>query len=195
MINLKSLTATLIATLMVAACGSEQAQQVAEVEEVKLEKKAPEVSFKPSDEAVYEGTVAKPGAPYSISYRIVGTAVVGSPVTVDLKVQSTLGPVPLLLAYRINDASSMMLPESQPADVRMEAVANEDSFRQQVTVIPQREGRLYLNVSATFETADGTMSTVTAIPVQVGSGTRELQEHGELDVDENGETIRVLSPE
>ena len=105
MSNVKTLTTTLIATLALAACGSEQVEQAAAVKEVELEKKAPQVSFKPSDEARYEGTVAKPGAPYSISYRIVGTAIVGSPLTIDLKVQSTLGPVPLTLAYRINDAS------------------------------------------------------------------------------------------
>lgn len=192
---MKFLITTLIATLALAACGSDQAEPAAAVKEVELEMKAPDVSFRPSDEPVYEGTVAKPGAPYSISYRIVGTAIVGSPLTIDLKVDSTLGPAPLTLAYRIHDASSMMLSESQPADVRMEAAANESSFNQQVTVIPQREGRLYLNVSATFETEDGTMSTVTAIPVQVGSGTRELQEHGELGVDEDGEAIRVLSQE
>jgi len=75
----------------------------------------------------------------------------------------------------------------------MEAAANDDEFKQQVTVIPQREGRFYLNVSASLESEDGTMSTVIAIPVQVGSGTREMQEHGELGVDENDETIRILS--
>ena len=135
MSNTRFLTTTLIASLALAACGSDQEQQVAAVKEVELEKKAPEVSFKPSDEPRYEGTVAKVGAPYSISYRIVGTAIVGSPLTIDLRVDSTLGPAPLNLSYRINDASSMMLAESQPADVLMEAAANESEFKQQVTVV------------------------------------------------------------
>ena len=64
--------------------------------------------------------------------------------------------------------------------------------RQQVTVIPMREGRLYLNVSASVETETGSMSTVTAIPIQVGDAPRELQDHGELTTDESGEAIRVL---
>ena len=76
---------------------------------------------------------------------------------------------------------------------QMEAAANETEFNQQVTIIPQREGRFYLNVSASYETEDGTMSTVTAIPIQVGTGARELQEHGEVQVGEDGEAVRVLT--
>ena len=75
----------------------------------------------------------------------------------------------------------------------MEPAANETQFRQQVTIVPQREGRFYLNVSASYQSEDGTTSTVTAIPIQVGTGARELQEHGEVQTDENGEAIRVLS--
>ena len=141
----------------------------------------------------YVSTVTKPGSPYSVKYRIIGTPIVGSPVTVDLQVESNQGTQPLNLEYRINDASSMVLGESQPASVRMEFAANESSFTQQVTIIPQREGRFYLNVSASFETADGTMSTVTAIPIQVGTGTRELQPHGEVQQDEDGNAVRVLT--
>ena len=62
----------------------------------------------------------------------------------------------------------------------------------QATIIPLREGRLYLNVSASIETEEGTMSTVTAIPVQVGEGGREVEENGTLSTDENGEAIRSL---
>jgi hypothetical protein len=87
----------------------------------------------------------------------------------------------------------MLFAESQPARVRIEAAANETDFSQRVTVIPQREGRFYLNVSASFETEGGTVSTVTAIPIQVGTGSRELQDHGEVQLDEDGEAIRVLS--
>lgn len=190
MINLKNLTTLLIGTIFLAACASEQDEQLATVE---LEEKAPAVDSKPADEPRFEGTVAKPGAPYSISYRIVGTAIIGSPLTIDLAIKSMAGPAPLNLAYRINDATSMVFAESQPSEIRMEAAANDDEFKQQVTIIPQREGRFYLNVSASYEAEDGTMSTVVAIPVQVGSGSREMQEHGELGVDENDEAIRILS--
>ena len=111
----------------------------------------------------------------------------------DLTIESLRGSRPVNLDYRINDASSMVFADSQPASVRMEPAANESEFKQQVVVIPQREGRFYLNVSASFETENGTLSTITAIPIQVGTGTRELQQNGEVELDESGETVRVLS--
>ena len=174
------------------ACGVEETDQATNADVVDIDKTAPSVSFKTSEND-YDGTVTKPGSPYSISYRIIGSPIIGSPLTVDLQVTSTLDPQPMTLDYRINDDSAMMFAESQPRSIRMELADNERAFKQQVTVIPQREGRHYLNLSASFETEYGTRSTVTAIPIQVGKGTRELQPHGELQKDENDETVRVLS--
>ena len=119
--------------------------------------------------------------------------IVGSPVTIDLLVTSTLGSQPVTVSYRINDASAMMFHESQPAEVEMAPAADDNFIAQQVTVIPQREGRLYLNVGASVETDNGSMSSMMAIPIQVGLGGRELEEHGEVQLDENGEAVRVLS--
>ncbi len=189
-----NLTAVTIVAISLTACGEDIEQNAAA--DVVVDKTAPtESGAKPapaSDEHA-AGTVAKPGSPYSISYRIVGTPIVGSPVVVDLEVSSSLGPQPVNLDYRINDASSMMFSESQPASIRLEMADNERSIKQQVTVIPQREGRFYLNVSASFETETGTQSTVMAVPIQVGSIGRELQENGAVELDENGEAVRVLS--
>jgi hypothetical protein len=53
---------------------------------------------------------------------------------------------------------------------------------------------LFLNVSASVETDGGKVSTVTAIPIQVGPAVRQ-QEKGTVTTDENGEAIRVLSGE
>lgn len=180
-----------IALAAVAACSSDDADKAVAAEPLDLAAKAPGVSFKPASDE-YDGTVAKPGSPYALSYRIVGTPIVGSPVVVDLRVRSSLGPRPVNLDYRINDASSMLFAESQPSSVRMEPADNENEIRQQVTVIPQREGRLYLNVSASFEDEGSTVSTVMAVPIQVGTGTRELIEHGTVRMDENDEAVRVL---
>jgi hypothetical protein len=181
-----------IALFALAACGSEKAEEKsvnnASVDEIPES----DISHKSQDPDL-GGAVVTPGSPFRVTYTIIGTPVVGSPVTVNLRIESASDSQPVNLEYRIRDASSMMLAESQPARVQMEPAANEKIFQQQVTVIPQREGRFYLNVSASFETEDGTRSTVTAIPLQVGSGTRELREHGEVQVDENGEAVRVLS--
>ena len=182
--SFRNLAIAAFASVGLFACGGGETVEVAT--------DGADASAKPSVDT-FVSTVVKPGSPYSVSYRIIGTPIVGSPVTVELQVESNQGTQPLNLEYRINDATSMVLGESQPATVRMEFAANESSFTQQVTVIPQREGRFYLNVSASFETADGTMSTVTAIPIQVGTGTRELLPHGEVELDEEGNAVRVLT--
>lgn len=187
----KNLTVCTAAIIGFAACGSEKADEEVTVK-VDVATEAPAVKFK-SEDPELGGATGTPGSPYRVSYRIIGTPVVGSPVTVDLLVESNQGSRPLNLEYRINDATSMMMAESQPSIVRLEPAANETSFNQQVTIIPQREGRFYLNVSASFETADGTMSTVIAVPIQVGSGSRELRPNGDVQIDENGEAVRVLT--
>jgi len=184
---------SLLLVVGLASCAAEKDVAALAVQEVEIDTTAPTVSFKPGDE--FSTTTAKPGAPYTIGYRIIGTPIVGSPVTIDLRVRSTLGPRPVTISYRINDASAMMLADSQPDSVYLEPAANESEFTQQVTIIPQRNGRLYLNVSASFQTDDGTMSTASAIPIQVGTGTRELTDNGTLSVDENGDAVRVLTSE
>jgi hypothetical protein len=191
MTRAKILAVFTIATFGLTACGSDKAEEQVETEG-EVVSSAPDASIKSVDPEL-DGAVVTPGSPYRVSYRIIGTPIVGSPVTVDLGVQSSRGPLPLNLEYRINDATSMVLAESQPASVRLEPAGDGATFTQQVTVIPQREGRFYLNVSAYFETVDGTMSTVTAIPIQVGTGSRELQPHGEVQLDENDEAVRVLT--
>ncbi len=190
MTRARQLVVLTIAMIGLSACGSDEAEEQTTAADVAVT--APDAGLK-NDDPGLGGAVVTPGSPYRVSYEIIGTPIIGSPVTVSLRIESLAGPRPITLDYRFRDASAMMLADSQPASVYMEPAANEDTFAQQVTIIPQREGRFYLNVSASFETEDGTMSTVTAIPIQVGTGTRELEEHGEVQQDENGEAVRVLS--
>jgi len=188
----KIIALSALASFGLSACGNSDVDESAVEAETTPAKSAPAVAgAKP--ESSYDGTVAKPGAPFSVSYKVIGTPIVGSPVTIDLLVTSTLGSQPVTVSYRINDASAMMFHEAQPAEVEMAPAANEDFIAQQVTVIPQREGRLYLNVGASVETDNGSMSSMMAIPIQVGLGGRELEEHGEVQLDENGEAVRVLT--
>lgn len=136
----------------------------------------------------------KPQGPVSIDYKIIGTPVVGQPVAVDLFVTSTAGEGEVTLDYRIGDMTALQFPETQAERTIMAAApAGEPASRQQVRVIPMREGRLYLNVTAKVQTETGTLSTAAAIPIQVGAAPkRVIEEHGELATDENGEAIRIL---
>jgi hypothetical protein len=189
----KTIALSVVVTFVITACGNSDVEESAVEAETRSTKETPEISLKPKPK--YDGTIAKPGAPFSVSYKVIGTPIVGSPVTINLRVMSTLGSQPIKVRYRVNDASTMMFHEAQPSEIEMAPAANENFVTQQVTVVPQREGRSYLNVSASFETEEGTMSTVVAIPIQVGKGGRDLQEDGEVQLDENGEAVRVLTPE
>jgi len=181
---------TLLTSLALVACGNPDVESDADAEVDVPKGKPPSVTFTPAGDAPATST---PVGPVSVSYRIIGKPVVGQPIAIDLNVVSTMGAQPVTVSYRINDATAMQLAVSQPESVSI-ALREDNSAggRQQVTVIPMREGRLYLNVSASVETETGSMSTVTAIPIQVGDAPRELQEHGELETDESGEAIRVL---
>ncbi|MDX1516039.1 MAG: hypothetical protein R3288_04320 [Woeseiaceae bacterium] len=177
--------AVLAAALALGACG--KADEPADEGAIAVTE--PRVTFTPKGEP---GATAKPSGPITIGYRIIGKPVVGQPVAIELAVVSTFGNEPVQVSYRINDRTAMQLADSQAATVTVSPTADERASLQQVTVIPMRDGRLYLNVSASVATDNGTMSTVTAIPIQVGEGTRTLQQQGELVTDDDGTTLRVL---
>ena len=173
----------LLLILGLAACGGDAGPDPAAAESVS----------KPPPEAAH---TVKPMGPVQIDYRIVGTPIVGQAVAIDLEVRSVEDPQAVTLSFRINDATAMQFPEAQPAEVRVAARSDESASQQQVRVIPLREGRLYLNVSAAVETESGTLSTVTAIPIQVGGpAARVPQQNGTLGTDEDGQPVRVMQGE
>ena len=175
-----------LSLLALAACGSEVEGTAAEVA---ANKPAAEAG-KPS--AQFDGTVTKIGSPFSISYSIIGTPVVGSPIAVELRVTSSIDVERAQLSYTFADDSSMVLHEAQPQTVDAEFATDERRLDERVTVVPMREGRIYLNVAASADASDGRITTMMAIPIQVGDGGRELEEQGELGTDEDGEAIRIL---
>ncbi len=188
---MKNLTVLfLFAAFVLSGCGQESAPSsgdVAVADKTKVDQSKPA--------SQWDGEVAKPGAPFRMNYRVIGTPVVGAPVSIDLRVTSTLGPQAVNLSYRVPDDTSMTLHEAQPANLVAEFAANEDFVDQRITIVPQREGRLYVTVAAAVDTDTGRATTTIAIPIQVGEGARELEEHGELGTDEEGESIRILTSE
>ena len=169
------------AMFLVAGCGNGDVEQADS--EAATAANAPDAS---------DRFTTKPQGPVSITYRIIGTPIVGRPVGIDLQVTSTLGPQAISLSYRVNDSTAMQLAEAQPARVAIAPTDDEGPSLQQVQIIPLREGRLFLNVSAAVEMENGTISTVTAIPIQVGAAARQNQQNGVITTDENGEQIRSL---
>ena len=145
-----------------------------------------------ADAAVAEGMAAKPQSPVAIDYRIIGTPIVGQPLAIDIEIRSLLGPQPISLQYRINDSTAMELAEAQPAQLSIAPMADSAPLVQQVRLVPLREGRLFLNVAASVEIEGGKVSTVAAIPVQVGAAPRQPAVNGTVTTDENDEAIHSL---
>ena len=190
---MKPLNSKLILALatagLVAACGSDAPTTSSEPAQPSAAAALPQ---KPSSGEVAATKDAKPFGPVRISHRIIGTPVVGQTVLVDLELRSAYGPAPVELSYRIPDTTALAFPEDQLQRVSLAAPQDDAAMAHQVSVVPRREGRLYLNVSAAVQTADGPQSTVMAIPIQVGAAPRSLEENGTVIEDESGELIRTL---
>ncbi len=180
--------ATVLAGTMLSACSGGRDQSPASAEQ-DANDETPVAVLTPEEKYSVTG---KPQGPVRIDYRIIGTPVVGQPVTIDLKVESNVGDAPVMLSYGTNDSTAMSFPEAQQRTVSLAFVDDERTAGQQVTVIPAREGRLFLNVTAVLQTDTGSLQTVTAIPVQVGAAPRELQQNGVVTTDETGELIREM---
>lgn len=129
----------------------------------------------------------KPSAPISMDYEVMGNPVVGAPVSINLSIKSAGGQGPVQVQYSISDRSSMSFQRGQVERVEI-AEKPGDEIRQ-IAVIPQREGRLYLNVSAEIQTVNGSMIKSMAIPIQVGSAPDKQQNNGTLVEGPDGETV------
>ena len=182
------LAATMTAGVLLASCGGGSEQQAVSANEGATEE-APAAALTPDEKY---GVTGKPQGPVRIDYRIIGTPVVGQPVTVDLTINSNVGDAPVTLSYDLNDRTALTFPASQQQTVSLALVNEEREAAQQVTVIPAREGRLFLNVTAHMQTDTGSRQTVIAVPIQVGAAPRELQENGAVTTDENGELLREM---
>lgn len=171
-------TLLLLALSMLAACGSDtDSRQAAD-----QNSKAAEVG----------AMTAKPQGPVSIDYRIIGTPILGQPLAIDLEVTSTIGPQAITLSYRVNDSTAMEFMESQPAETTIAASNVAGPSLRQVRLVPLREGRLFLNVSASVEIDGGSVSTSMAIPIEVGAAERQIEENGVITTDEDGNPIHAL---
>lgn len=178
----RAIFSTIAALSLLAACGSENSA----VEEAQSAAPAAKT------DALAKRT-SEVQSPVQITYRVIGTPIVGSPVALDLQFKSTLGAMPYKVSYRVNDPTAMQMPEAQSMSVSISPSADNEMVAQQVTVIPLREGRLYLNVAAVIETDAGSMQTVIAVPIQVGpAAPRQILENGTVTTDENGALIRTL---
>lgn len=113
-------------------------------------------------------SAGKLAAPISIEYAVTGSPVVGVPVSVTITVSTPLQESPITLHTRMSEPGSMTFPAAQPESTLMPPIAGRDARLQQLTLIPQREGRLFLVVSAEIESSNGTMMKSLSVPIEVG---------------------------
>ncbi len=99
-----------------------------------------------------------------------------------------LGPVSV--SYSINDRSALQFQEGQVE--RYEILDLREARREQLAVVPQREGRLYVNVSVEVETPGGSMIKSMAIPIQVGSAPEPTRNDGEVKEGPDGELVQSM---
>jgi hypothetical protein len=107
----------------------------------------------------------KPTAPISIDYEIVNNPIVGAPVQINIAVSSSEGPV--RVRYSINDASALQFQAGQVEEEEISAAGRGEP--RQLRVIPLREGRVFVNVSAEVGTSGGAKIRSMAIPLRVGA--------------------------
>lgn len=139
----------------------------------------------PIGSSVGTQAVGKPGAPVDISYEVIGNPIVGVPVSINVVVTSSFGP--LEVYYSINDQSALVFQDGQVE--RLEIVDPGAGSSQQLTVVPQREGRLYINVSAEVPAPMGTMIRSLAIPIKVGRAPVSLPVNGEVKQGPDGDVV------
>lgn len=167
-----------------AACGSDNDKEAGEASTTDSL-----VHSKPATaDARLKKSPGKPSPPIKIDYEILGQPIVGIPLSINVRVSSPLEQ-PIAVNYRINDSTGLMFTEAQAERVSLVPIGDEAFSAEQVTVIPQREGRLFLNVSAEIETEIGMMARVMAIPIQVGAMRPAPQLNGELTTGEEGEAL------
>lgn len=128
----------------------------------------------------------QPTAPIELAYNVIGSAFVGEPVNIEVEVSSSVRDRAIGLEYRINDPRDLALADAQPPRVSLSAIGGAPSATRQVTVVPKREGRVYLNVSAEIETQEGSLIRAISIPLQVGPARGERQAGGEAEQADGG---------
>lgn len=137
----------------------------------------------------------KPGAPITIAYKVLGSAIVGQPLPIELRISSSITDRPIEVSYHIDDSASMLFPESQARRMQVRLARGDGPAARQVTVVPLREGRLYLNILAEVETSDGMMIKTMSVPISVGAGAIEPEVNGELVEGPDGEVVLSLPAE
>lgn len=141
----------------------------------------------------YQYQTIKLKPPVSIEYQVIGQAQIGQPLQISIIASSAVTDSPVRLRYQSVNADSLSLMPGQDGQQSFQLSANTDNTRmvgtRTILVVPQQEGRSFINVVAEIDTPDGIMTTSQAIAIQVGNQRPEKKINGTLSTDQNGEGI------
>ena len=105
----------------------------------------------------------------TIHYRFMQEpARVGEPLFVYIRFGSTTEKAPMEVYYRIDSDGGMVLGSGQPEQLQLKADEEGAYPEQRVVVLPQQEGRFYLQVSVGLQLSTGLQMRPLSIPIQVG---------------------------
>ena len=121
---------TLPVAMLLVACGGQDAGDTLTVADKPLPEDRPSVTETPGS----------PGTVFEFSYEIVGTPIVGSPVSIDLEIQSAFGDEAIEVGYQIPDSTALAMDAAQPRTLTRTPLAGERSIRERVTVISATRG-------------------------------------------------------
>ncbi len=111
--------------------------------------------------------LADAALPVSFSYDVIGAPIVGQPVAVAVTVESTISDRPMTLRYRAPEAESLTFPDGQAETVNLPSFGDAGPQTRQITVVPQRDGRVFLTVSVSVETDTGAVVRSQSVPIDV----------------------------
>lgn len=177
--NPQKITALLLVSIVMITSCAKEAPSTNDTVAVEQGKVLPDVP------AAATASPGKPSAPVDISYEVMGNPVVGVPVAVNVVITSQHKP--LSVRYSIDDKSALAFQSGQVE--KLDVPDASAGSQQQLNVIPQREGRVYINVSAEVPSDLGTMIRSVAIPIKVGSAPKKTTINGELKEGPDGEKV------
>ncbi|MDJ0748395.1 MAG: hypothetical protein QNJ11_02865 [Woeseiaceae bacterium] len=141
---------------------------------------------------IYESPGKPQTMPVDLKYRLLETPQVGQSFGIELTVVSSIDTPSLGFEVAPDDG---LLVDSQSASFSTSSKPANSPETSVISVTPTREGRFHLRVTCNVMVNGQMQSRIVPIAIQVGQGTLQLEQMGEIKTDEDGNAIVSLPAE
>lgn len=183
-INLISLISFAVA---ISAC--QRMNNVASETSAANRKPAPLLSATPS-------SIGKPSAPVTLSYQLKNTPVLSEPLSIVISFKPLIVTQSVTLNYTMTTGLTSL---DSATTTTFSTPAPGQELTQTISVLPQQEGLMYVNVFVTLQDASGINQTkALTIPVSLGDKAKQQPTHPNkayLHQDNQGNPIIILPAE